>query len=399
MSIEDKFLRYVGYDTQSDLESPAFPSTEKQLVLADQLKKELEEMGLKDVVRNEYGIVYATLPQKGEGALPSTGLIAHMDTAQELSGKNVHPRIIRHWNGRRIQLNDEFYMDSHEFPELERAIGKDIVVTDGTTLLGADDKAGIAIIMETLEEIMKNGRDHGKIMVAFTPDEEIGRGTENFDLAYFDVDYAYTIDGGDIAEVAYETFNAASAQVSIQGKSIHPGSAKHLMINAVQVGCQFAMMMPMDQTPATTEGKEGYIHLVNMEGDCDHAVMHYIIRDFDHWEFMRRKELMKDAVKMLNTQYGQIVSLDIQDQYENMYTYIKDDMRAVDRAYAALQKVGIEAKSTPVRGGTDGATLSAKGLMTPNLGTGGGNCHGRYEFAALDDMHTMVHVLRTILEV
>lgn len=399
MSIEDRFLRYVSYDTQSDPMSQSSPSSAKQLLLADQLKKELEEIGLSDVRRNEFGIVYGTLPATSEDheEYPAIGLIAHMDTAQEISGKDVHPRIIRHWNGRQIRLNDEYTMDPHEFPELERAMGKDIVVTDGTTLLGADDKAGIAIIMQTLEDMAKDSHPHGKVMVAFTPDEEIGRGTENFDLNHFNVDYAYTIDGGVIDEVAYETFNAAEAVVHIQGKSIHPGSAKNLMINAAQVACQFAMMMPLDQTPATTEGKEGYIHLVKMDGNCNHATLDYIIRDFDGWSFQRRKELLKDAVRMINTRYGEICTIDMQDQYQNMFTYIKEDLRSVDHAYAALHAEGIEAKSSPVRGGTDGAMLSARGLMTPNLGTGGGNCHGRFEFAALDDMEKMVSVLRRIL--
>lgn len=399
MSIEDKFLRYVSCDTQSNPNSSTSPSTAKQLVLADILKSELEAMGLEDVRRTEEGIVYATLPATGSAdgkKYSSIGLIAHMDTAQEITGKDVKPRIIRHWNGRKIQLNDEYSMSPNDFPQLNRVIGDDIVVTDGTTLLGADDKAGVAIIMQTVEELKNEHPEHGKIMVAFTPDEEIGRGTENFDLEYFDVDFAYTIDGGDIEEVDYETFNAAQATVTIHGKSIHPGASKHLMINAAQIAAQFAMLMPQDQTPATTEGREGFIHLLGLEGKCEYARLVYIIRDFDSWEFTRRKELMKDAVKLINTQYGNVASIEIEDQYENMFNYIQKDLQAVDRAYAGLHKLGIHGKSNPVRGGTDGSMLSAKGLITPNLGTGGGNCHGRFEFASLDEMKTMVRILKEI---
>lgn len=400
MSASEKFLKYVSFDTQSDEASPSTPSTPKQMVLLKELARELEQMGMQNVECNEYGVVYATLPANTDEPMDAIGFIAHVDTAEEITGKDVKPWIIEKYDGKTIVLNDQYSMDPKAFPDLKKVIGDDLIVTDGTTLLGADDKAGIAIIMQALEEIIASGKLHGKIMAAFTCDEEIGRGADHFDLNKFDVDYAYTIDGEAIDTVDYETFNAAKAVVEIKGKAIHPGNAKDKMINAAAVAVEFASLMPAWMVPEHTEGREGYIHLLEIEGLCEHARLRYIIRDHDMNLFEKKKEIMKDAANTINLRYPGVCTLEITDQYKNMKEYMHGDYRSVKRAFEALEKEGIHADSQPVRGGTDGAVITEMGLNTPNLGTGGGNCHGRFEFVSIDKMNTMVRVLcRLVTEV
>ncbi len=397
MSVLDNFLKYVSYDTQSDAASDTAPSTAKQLVLAEELAKELRELGLANAKVDPYGIVYATLDATAQNA-PAIGLISHMDTAAEMPGKDVHPRVIENWDGSVIELGDGHSMSPDEFPQLKGVIGDTIVVTDGTTLLGADDKAGIAIIMQTLRDLIEKNLPHGRIEVAFTPDEEIGRGVENFDLNKFKVDYCYTLDGGEAEEVDYETFNAASADLTFTGLSIHPGSAKDKMINAIQAAADYACMLPSWMTPAHTSGREGFIHLLGMSGECEAAKSSYIIRDHDLDKLEEKKELMRKAADLLNAAYGtHVVDIEFHDQYRNMAAYMAGHEDSVQKAYRAIEKAGLTPQSSPVRGGTDGAVLSAEGLFTPNLGTGGGNCHGRYEFASVDKMNLMEQIVLNLI--
>lgn len=396
MKAADRFLKYVTYNTQSDPESKSAPSTAKQLILAEELKKELENLGMENVILTEHGVVYATLPATDESK-PAVGFISHMDTAGELSGKDVHPRIIQDWDGETIVLNDEYSMAPEDFPELRSVIGDSIIVTDGTTLLGNDDKAGIAIIIQALDELIHSELPHGKVMVSFTPDEEIGRGVENFDLDEFKVDFAYTVDGGLVNEIDYETFNAAQAELVIHGKSIHPGSAKNQMVNAAEIGCRFAAAMPEWMTPEHTSGREGFIHLISIEGECEKARLIFIIRDHDKKLFEEKKELIRKTVDAFGVLYPGRIELKISDQYENMKNYADADLATVHKAERAIDAEGLKPQSAPVRGGTDGAVLSARGLFCPNLGTGGGNCHGRYEFASIDKMDQMVRILKNIV--
>ena len=398
MSVQDRFLRYVSIDTQSDPESPTAPSTMKQLDLARLLKEEMEEMGLSDVYLSDTGVVYGTLKADQPAGLEAIGLIAHMDTAKEMPGKDVKPRVIHAWDGNKIQLNEKWSMTKEAFPALNDVVGDDTVVTDGTTLLGADDKAGIAIILETVQQMAKESGRKRDIYVAFTPDEEIGRGVENFELDRFPVEFAYTLDGGEVHGVEYETFNAAGAKITIQGASVHPGSAKDKMVNAALIGAEYAMMMPGYMTPAHTEGREGFIHLISIEGDCEHAALEYILRDHDKEGLKAKKAILEQAAAMIRTLYGNVIDVNIYDQYENMKDYMHGDFRAVNKACEALRACGLEPVSLPVRGGTDGAVLTAKGLITPNLGTGGGNYHGRFEFVSVNKMEKMMDVLRHIIE-
>lgn len=399
MSIVDKFLNYISFDTQSDASSSTSPSTSKQLKLANELVKELQDIGLKNAEVDPYGIVYASLEANEAGThLPAIGLIAHMDTAAEMSGANVNPRIVSNYDGNTIVLNERFSMDPSRFPELLNVIGDDLIVTDGTTLLGADDKAGIAIIMETLERLIQDDLPHGNVYIAFTPDEEIGRGVKNFDLSRFPADFAYTLDGTDIDSVDYETFNAAQAVVTFHGRSIHPGSAKGRMINAAAAAVHFAASLPQAQRPEFTEGREGFLHLISIEGECEWARLEYLIRDHNLTLFEQKKELLKEAAAFTNTLYEDCCHLEITDRYYNMKDYLQGNMEAVEKAKEALKSVGITPTSTPIRGGTDGAMLTVKGLITPNLGTGGANCHGRYEFVSINKMNQMVDVICKILE-
>lgn len=397
MSVTEKFLHYVSFDTQSDPESTTAPSTEKQLVLAKELEKECKALGFQKVMVDPHGIVYATLEANDE-SLPSFGFCAHMDTATELSGKDIHPRIIENYDGSTIVLNDQCQMDCKRYPALSNCIGDDLIVTDGNTLLGGDDKAGIAIIMQAVDEMIKENRPHGKIIVAFTPDEEVGRGTENFDLEQFQVDFAYTVDGGRIDAIDYENFNAAQAKITITGNTIHPGYAKDKMINACLLAHELIEAFPKQETPAHTENREGFYHLLEMEGTCESASLAYIIRDHDFEKFTARKQFVQDVVDSLNQKYGDRFRLEMHDQYYNMVQFMHGDMRSVTRAKEALAACGLDPVSIPTRGGTDGAMLTEKGCICPNFGTGSYNHHGRYEFCSINQMETMVQVLKTLMQ-
>lgn len=397
MSAADKLLNYVTFDTQSDENSETTPSTEKQRKLARALVKECQALGM-DEVREKDGTVYATLEANTSEPRTPIGFVAHMDTASELSGANVKARRVERYDGGVIALNEQYAMDPATFPALKKVVGDDLIVTDGTTLLGADDKAGIAIIMQALEEIIRDDAPHGRIAVAFTPDEEIGRGVDHFDLSLFPVEYAYTVDGDRIDAVDYETFNAAQATVSIQGTSIHPGDAKDRMVNAALLAVEFASMLPEDQTPAKTEGREGFYHLVSMEGECESATLTYILREHDAEKFEKQIETIERVRDTLNEKYGDRIEVEVRRQYANMKDYMKGDMRAVERARKAIEKAGLEPVSIAVRGGTDGAMLTQRGLICPNLGTGSYNHHGRFEFASIQQMDRMVRIVRDIVE-
>lgn len=387
-SLIGRFMRYVKINTQSDEGSETHPSSIRQRDLASLLAEELEELGLAVDYDGEHCYVYAYLPPNGS-AKDDLGFIAHMDTSPAVSGENVEPFIIRSFDG-----NDAL-LDPREFPELERHMGEDLVRSDGTTLLGADDKAGIAEIMEMLSYFRANPDvTHRGIAVAFTPDEEIGDGTLNFDLSRFHAKQAYTVDGGKFGILEYECFNAAAATVEIKGRCVHTGSAKGLMINASLVANEFIDLMPEDETPETTEGYEGFYYLDSIKSDCEHARMQFLIRDHDLEKFNARKEFMRDAVFTINERYGsELCSIVIEDQYPNMALYLKDHMDLVERACEAVRKAGGIPSSEPVRGGTDGAILSSRGLPCPNLSTGGYNYHSRYEFASIPEMEKSLEVL------
>lgn len=386
-SLIERFLRYVRIDTQSDEESGKHPSTDKQRDLADLLVMELKDLGL-DVDYDEQNCyVYAYLPPKGSKT--DLGFIAHLDTSPAVSGKHVKPRIIRNFDG----FDD--ILDPDEFPELKEHLGETLIRTDGTTLLGADDKAGIAEIMEMLYYFRTNPETpHHGIAVAFTPDEEIGEGTYNFDLGRFHAKQAYTVDGGKFGILEYECFNAAIATVEIKGKSVHTGSAKGIMINASLVANEFINLMPGDETPETTEGYEGFYYLDNIRSECEYARMQFLIRDHDLDKFNARKEFMRDAAFTVNERYqSDICQITIEDQYPNMAMYLKDHMDLVERAQKAVSHAGGIPVTEPVRGGTDGAILSSKGLPCPNLSTGGYNYHSRYEYASAEEMEKSLMVL------
>lgn len=392
-SLIGRFMRYVKIDTQSDEGSATRPSTDKQRVLASLLAEELEGLGLTVDYDEEHCYVYAYLPPNGN-AKDDLGFIAHMDTSPAVSGENVDPCIIRSYDG-----NDRI-LDPREFPELGNHIGDDLIRSDGTTLLGADDKAGIAEIMEMLSFFKANPDvTHRGIAVAFTPDEEIGDGTLNFDLSRFHAKQAYTVDGGKFGILEYECFNAAAATVEIKGRCVHTGSAKGLMINASLVANEFINLLPEDETPETTEGYEGFYYLDSIKSDCEHAKMQFLIRDHDLSKFNARKEFMKDAVFTINERYGsELCTIVIEDQYPNMALFLKDHMDLVERAQEAVRKSGGIPSSEPVRGGTDGAILSSIGLPCPNLSTGGYNFHSRYEFASIPEMEKSLKVLICLAE-
>lgn len=398
MSVVEKFLHYVSFDTQSDEHSTSAPSTEKQLLLAKELVKELREIGIENAELDPYGIVYAEIPANDGGKRHSVGLIAHMDTASEMSGKDVHPRIVKQYDGKTIRLNEHYSMDCESYPELEAVVGDDVIVTDGTTLLGADDKAGIAIIMQTVEQLLHVDQEHGKILIAFTPDEEVGRGVVNFDLERFNPDFAYTLDGSDIRDVDYETFNAAMATVTFHGKSIHPGSAKGRMINAAMLAVDFASRLPQWERPEFTEGEEGFFHLLEMHGACEKAELEYLIRDHSREKFEIKKTMLQDIATEMNDLYPECCTVEIRDQYYNMKDAMDPEMKAVKLAKKAIEECGLTPRSLPIRGGTDGAILTWRGLDTPNLGTGGGNYHGRFEFVSINKMEKMVEILSRLLQ-
>ncbi|NLG31730.1 MAG: peptidase T [Acholeplasmataceae bacterium] len=399
MNILNKFLRYVKIDTQSNPYSKTSPSTEKQKELSLLLVKELKEMGL-DAFMCKDGYVYSKIPKNTNKAKYNIGFIAHVDTSFDAPGANVNPRIIKNYDGGTIVLNDFYQMNPQEFPNLLEVIGDDLIVTDGNTLLGADDKAGVAEIMQAAQEIISDKNLlHGDIYIAFTPDEEIGRGTDHFDLDFFRPDFAYTFDGGRVGSIESENFNAAAANVIITGKSIHPGTAKDKMINANKVAMEFNSLLP-NEAPENTSGYEGFYHLSASKGSVESATLEYIIRDFDWDNFQKRKKVFETIKNKLNKKYNyQAVEIKLRDQYFNMALKLKDKEYILEIAKNAILKTGISPIFQPIRGGTDGAMLTYKGLPTPNLGMGGYNYHGRYEYASINQMEKAVEIIKNIVRV
>ena len=398
----ERFLHYVSFDTQSKDDEEQVPSTEKQRVLAEVLKRELEEMGASDVRMSENGYVYAVIPATADKPVQALGFISHLDTAPAMSGTDVRPRIVENYGGGDIVLNEEkqIVMRVKDFPGMADCVGKDLIVTDGTTLLGADDKAGVAEIMEMAEFFLSHPEiPHGKICIGFTPDEEVGRGADFFDVEGFGADVAYTVDGGPIGELEYENFNAASGKVEINGRGVHPGSAKGSMINALLVGMEFQSLLPVFENPMYTEGYEGFFHLDQFRGDVESAHMEYIIRDHDREKFEKKKELFEAAAAYLNRKYGEgTVVVKLKDSYYNMKEKIEpENLYLIDIASEAMKALGIAPQVTPIRGGTDGARLSYMGLPCPNLCTGGYNFHGKYEFIPVQSIDTMVEILKDIV--
>ena len=402
MEIKERFLNYVNFDTQSDSYSHTVPSTSKQLKLGNYLVEELKSLGIENAKIDEFGVVYGTIPSNNNHQGDVIGFIAHMDTSPDASGKDIHPQIIKNYQGQKITLNEdkELYLDPEQYSQLLQLIHHDLITTDGTTLLGADDKAGIAIIMQMVEYLHTHPEfKHNDIQIAFTPDEEIGCGSNHFDVKYFNADYAYTIDGGDIHIVEYENFNAFSAKVNIHGRSIHPGSAKNKMINSTRVAYEFDSLLPVHMRPESTEGYEGFNHLHAIQGTCEETVAEYIIRNHDLQQANKQCQDFKDIAEFLNKKYGyQIIDLTITESYLNMKEALKDHMFIVEQALAAIKENGLDAYCSPIRGGTDGARLTFKGLPCPNLGTGGFNYHGPYEYCSLTMMEKQVQILLHILK-
>ncbi|MCY6355233.1 peptidase T [Clostridium sp. ZS2-4] len=401
-AVVEKFLKYVKFDTKSDEESGVTPSTEGQRVLAQELVKELNEMGMSEVFLDDKGYVMATLPANTDKEIPTIGFIAHMDTAPDMSGKDVKPKIIENYDGKDIVLNEEqnVMLKVEDFPEIKEYVGKTLITTDGTTLLGADDKAGVAEIMTAVEYLINNPEiEHGTIKIAFTPDEEIGEGADHFNVEKFNSDFAYTVDGGAIGELEYENFNAAGAKITIKGRNVHPGSAKNKMINSMIIANELIFMLPDEETPSHTEGYEGFYHLTSIKGEVEETKLSYIIRDFDKDKFEERKYLLDVIVKSLNKKYGEgTVELDLKDQYYNMKEKVEPVKYIVDTAFKAMKECDVVPKVVPIRGGTDGARLSFMGLPTPNLFTGGHNFHGKYEFIPTFAMERAVDVILKIVE-
>lgn len=402
MDIVSRFLKYVSFDTQSAEDTGKTPSTDKQWALAEYLKQELTEIGLTEVELDANGYLYATLPANTPHNVPTIGFIAHMDTSPDCSGANVKPRIVRGYDGGDIVLDAEagIVTSPEKFPELRSHVGEDIIVTDGHTLLGADDKAGIAEIVQAMVYLLEHPEiEHGKIRVGFNPDEEIGLGAHKFDVAKFGCDWAYTMDGGELGELEFENFNAASAKVEVTGVSVHPGYAKGKMINAARVAAEFASLMPADQTPETTEGYEGFFHLIGMEGGVERASLSYIIRDHDAAKFDNRKVLIADVAENLNAKYGKgTVRLSVTDQYRNMREQIEPVMHVVEIAKAAMTAAGVKPAVRAIRGGTDGAQLSFKGLPCPNIFAGGLNFHGPHEFLPVPNLEKASEVVVRICQ-
>lgn len=395
--VEKRFLRYVSYETTSDESSEDCPSTANQKVLGAAIVEEMLAMGIADAHMDENGYVYGTVP--GDPSLPTVGLIAHMDTAPDASGANIRPRIVE-YNGGDILLNGEkgICLRETDYASLKRNHGKHLIVTDGTTLLGADDKAGVAEILTAAEILLTQGGKHATLKIGFTPDEEIGRGADKFDVRGFGADYAYTADGGTVGEIEYENFNAASACVTFHGLNIHPGSAKDKMVNSQYIAMEYQSLLPTAQKPEYTEGYEGFIHLTDMRGEVENSQLRYIIRDHDMAKFQEKKRLMTAAADFLNHKYGPgTVEIALRDSYFNMREKIEPCMEIVDRAKRAMALAGMEPKEVPVRGGTDGARLSYEGLPCPNLCTGGENYHGRFEYIPVEDMEQCVKMLVNIL--
>ena len=401
MDIIERFLKYVSFDTQSAEDSDSVPSTAKQLVFAKYLRDELKEEGFDDVEMDDMGYVYATLKSNMKKDVPTIGFISHYDTSPDCSGKDVKPRLIRDYDGRDIELSPGIVSSVKKFPELLAHKGEDIIVTDGHTLLGADDKAGIAEIVQAMCWLRDHDEiKHGDIRMGFNPDEEIGMGAHHFDVEKFGCEWAYTMDGGDLGDLEFENFNAASAKVMIKGVSVHPGYAKGKMVNANMLAAEFAAMIPADETPETTEGYEGFYHLLGIESNIEQAKLSYIIRDHDREKFEDRKAFIADCARRMNEKYGEgTVVADVKDQYYNMKEKIDPNMHVIDIVLKAMQDCGVAPKVEPIRGGTDGAQLSFKGLPCPNIFAGGVNFHGPYEFVSVQVMEKAMRVIVRICEI
>lgn len=398
----ERFLKYVTFDTQSDESTGVTPSTEKQMIFANYLKKELEEIGLEEITLDENGYLFATLPSNIEHDVPTIGFISHMDTSPDMSGANVKPRIVENYDGSDIVLcsTDNIVLSPSQFPELLDHKGEDLIVTDGHTLLGADDKAGIAEIVSAMVYLKEHPEiKHGRIRIGFNPDEEIGLGAHKFDVEAFGAKWAYTMDGGEVGELEFENFNAAAAKVNISGRNVHPGYAKNKMINSMLVANEFMSLFPADETPSTTTGYEGFYHLISMNGEVEHTELSYIIRDHDRKIFEQRKEFVKQCADKLNDKYGsELVKVELKDQYYNMRQEVEPLMHIIDIAFGAMKEAGVEPRVKAIRGGTDGAQLSFKGLPCPNIFAGGLNFHGRYEFAPVQSIEKAVKVIVKIAE-
>ncbi len=399
--IIDRFLRYVAFDTASNPDSQSQPSTNKQFALLEQLRKELQDMGVEQVEVDKNGYLMATIPSNIDKDIPAVGFISHVDTSPDAPGCGIRPRIVENYDGRTIILNESkgIELNPEEFPELKDYIGQTIITTDGTTLLGADDKAGVAEIMSAAEYIMEHPDfRHGEIKIGFTPDEEIGRGVDRFDVARFGAQYAYTMDGGAIGELEYENFNAAGAKVHIQGRNIHPGYAKDKMLNAILIGTEFNDMLPAWQRPEYTEGYEGFIHITKFTGVVEEADIQYIIRDHDFELFERKKMMLRQCADFINAKYGDgVITLEIKDQYFNMKKQVEPHYHIIEKAVKAMEDAGVKPNIRPIRGGTDGARLSFMGLPCPNIFAGGLNFHGKYEYVPVQSMEKATEVILNII--
>ena len=396
----DKFLRYVAVETTSDEHSETQPSAQRELDLLKMLREELEQMGIKAEL-DEYGYVMATIPANTRKKIPAIGFIAHVDTAPDASGKDIKPQIIKKWNGEDIVLNKKknIVLRTAEFPEMLQYKGQTMITTDGTTLLGADDKAGVAEIMFAAQYLMEHPEiKHGVIKIGFTPDEEIGRGVAKFDVQKFGAQYAYTMDGGEIGELEYENFNAAAAKIHVQGSNIHPGYGKDKMVNAMLIAMELNAMLPVEQRPRYTQGYEGFFHLTEFNGTVEEASMNYIIRDHDRTKFEEKKALMTSIVKFLNQKYGKVVKLQLKHQYYNMRQEVEPHFFIVEKAIKAMEMAGVKPKVQPIRGGTDGANLSFMGLPCPNIFAGGHNFHGKLEYVPLESMEKAAEVILNIVK-
>ena len=402
MALVERFLKYVSFDTQSSEETEVTPSTPGQMVFAKYLKEELESLGLEDITLDEHGYLFATLPANIDKPVPTIGFIAHMDTSPDMSGKDVSPRIVQNYDGSDIVLcaEENVVLSPSQFPELLDHKGEDLIVTNGKTLLGADDKAGIAEIVSAIVYLKEHPEiKHGKIRIGFNPDEEIGLGAHKFDVEKFGCDWAYTMDGGEIGELEFENFNAVSAKITFKGRNVHPGYAKNKMINSIRVANRFCAMLPAHETPEHTEGYEGFYHLISFNGDVEQTTVAYIIRDHDRARFESRKKKIERFVSEINAEYGEgTATLELRDQYYNMREKIEPVMHIIDTAFAAMEAVGVKPNVKPIRGGTDGAQLSFKGLPCPNIFAGGLNFHGRYEFVPIQNMEKAMKVIVKIAE-
>src|SRR5690554_944657 len=402
MDIVTRFIKYARIDTQSDENNTQTPSTQKQFNLAKEIEKEAREMGLSDVSLDNNCYFMATLPSNTKKNITTIGFIAHFDTSPDMSGENVTPLVVKDYDGREIVLNEasNVILSPDDFPELLQHVGEDIIVTDGTTLLGADDKAGIAAIMDAMQYLIDHPEiEHGKIRIAFTPDEEIGRGADKFDVKKFGAEWAYTIDGSEVGELEYENFNAASAKIKIQGRNVHPGYAKDKMVNALHVANELIALLPIKDRPEHTEGYEGFFHLISLNGTVEESEITFIIRDHDREKFEQRKQLMEQSVAELNHKYNDRITLELKDQYYNMKEKVEPVMHVVDYAFRAMEEMGITPNIKPIRGGTDGSKLSFMGLPCPNIFAGGMNFHGRYEYLPIPSMKKASEVIVKIAEV